>query len=129
MKQNETVAEKQELVDDPQLAPAVQAYYADKRLFHRNIFFLLFGTFGMGLALGVAGNLVPLHMDRVGMNATQIALGFSINGWLIAFLMITSPYWCLWCRGCPGRCWPPSAPATACSAPSSRRASKWCAAG
>lgn len=73
---------------DPQLSPAAQAYYSNKSLFYRNIGVFLFGTFGMGLALGVAGNLIPLHMDRVGMSATQIALGFSINGWLVAFLMV-----------------------------------------
>ncbi|MFA5863188.1 MAG: MFS transporter [Phycisphaerae bacterium] len=73
------------------LTPEVQAYYDDKKLFHRNAFWLLFGNFAMGLGLGVC-MLIPLHMDRVGMNATQISLGFSINGWLIAFLMIYISY-------------------------------------
>ncbi|CAN5777204.1 hypothetical protein BH09VER1_BH09VER1_17270 [soil metagenome] len=77
---------------EPALSLEAREYYADKRLLWLNSFWLLFGTFGMGMGLGVSANLVPLHMSKVGMNATQIALGFSINGWLIAFLMIYLAY-------------------------------------
>lgn len=88
----------EEIGESQRLSPEAHAYYQDKKLLYCNAFWMLFGTFGMGLGLGVASNLVPLHMDRVGMSATQISLGWAINGWVIAFLMIYIAYRSDYCQ-------------------------------
>lgn len=62
--------------------PALKAFYDDKRLFYTNVFWLVFGGGAAMLGVSIANTVMPLHMDKIGMDAEQISNVMAIRGYL-----------------------------------------------
>ncbi len=69
-------------------SPELKAYYSDKRLFYKNVFWYLFGNCAALFGQNTAQTLMPLHMEGVGLNAQQISTILAMGGWLGMPLML-----------------------------------------
>jgi MFS family permease len=58
------------------------AYYADKKLLRRNVFWFLFGSTAAPFGQSTVMALMPLHMSGIGMNAASIATLIALVGWV-----------------------------------------------
>lgn len=70
------------------MTPELTAYYADKRLLLRNMFFIQLGWWGHGVCFSITGALTTLHLKACGMDERTFALLNSINGWAVSFLVM-----------------------------------------
>lgn len=62
--------------------PKLKAFYDDKRLFYRNVFWLVFGGAAATLGVNLANTVMPLHMAKIGLDAEQISGVMAIRGYL-----------------------------------------------
>ena len=70
------------------MSPELLAYYADRKLLRRNIFFIIIGNLGLNLGLGVSATLSILHMKASGISDLTIAAMGGINLWVVAYLVM-----------------------------------------
>ena len=73
-------------------SPALKPYYDNRKLFFRNVFWLLFGSMAGYFGLMTSMNLMPLHMEAQKMTAAQIGLAISIRCFLAAPMMLYFAY-------------------------------------
>jgi Na+/melibiose symporter-like transporter len=78
------LGEKRNLLDTPEL----QAYYANRPLLWRNLFFIGFSNIGWSIAMGVTGPLMSLRLLDMGWTEAYSATVGSINLWLLSFLVM-----------------------------------------
>jgi MFS family permease len=62
--------------------PQLRAFYDDKRLFYRNVFWLVFGGAAATLGVNLANTVMPLHMAKIGLDAEEISSVMAIRGYL-----------------------------------------------
>jgi len=62
--------------------PKLKAFYDDKRLFYRNVFWLVFGGAAATLGVNLANTVMPLHMVKIGLDAEEISSVMAIRGYL-----------------------------------------------
>ena len=68
--------------------PATEAYYADKRLFRRNVFWFVFGNIAVAFGMSTVMALMPLHLKNIGMNAGLITTIMAFSGWISVPIML-----------------------------------------
>jgi hypothetical protein len=78
------IGERDNLLDTPEL----QAYYADRPLLWRNLFFIALSNVGWAVAVGVTTPLIVLQLLEVGVTEGYQATVASINLWLLSFLVM-----------------------------------------
>ena len=78
------LGEKGNLLDTPEL----RAYYANRPLLWRNMFFIGLSNIGWGVAMGVTGPLMALRLLEMGWTEAYSATVGSINLWLLSFLVM-----------------------------------------
>ncbi len=84
--------------EEPVLPPAgdetthegseLRAFYADRPMMWRNVFWVTFGHFGMALAMTIAEPLMNLRLKAVGVSDSVIGLLVSANLWAVSFLVM-----------------------------------------
>jgi Na+/melibiose symporter-like transporter len=78
------LGEKGNLLNTPEL----RAYYANRPLLWRNLFFIGFSNIGWSIAMGVTGPLMALRLLEMGWTEAYSATVGSINLWLLSFLVM-----------------------------------------
>ena len=78
------LGEKDNLLDTPEL----RAYYANRPLLWRNLFFIGFSNIGWSIAMGATGPLMALHLLEKGWTEAYSGTVGSINLWLLSFLVM-----------------------------------------
>jgi hypothetical protein len=73
---------------DQELSPELTAYFADRRLLRRNVFFIIIGNLGLNLGLGISTTLSIMHMKACGVSDMAIATMSGINLWVVAYLVM-----------------------------------------
>lgn len=69
-------------------SPGLKAYYDDKGLMARNLFWYLFGMSAAGFGFNAIQSMLPLHMASIGMDAEQISFTMSLRSWLYMALVL-----------------------------------------
>jgi Na+/melibiose symporter-like transporter len=78
------IGEKGNLLDTPEL----RAYYANRPLLWRNLFFIGFSNIGWSVAMGATGPLMGLRLLEKGWTEAYSGTVGSINLWLLSFLVM-----------------------------------------
>ena len=78
------LGEKDNLLDTPEL----RAYYANRPLLWRNLFFIGFSNIGWSIAMGAIGPLMALRLLEKGWTEAYSGTVGSINLWLLSFLVM-----------------------------------------
>jgi Na+/melibiose symporter-like transporter len=78
------LGEKGNLLDTPEL----RAYYANRPLLWRNLFFIGFSNIGWSIAMGAIGPLMALRLLEKGWTEAYSGTVGSINLWLLSFLVM-----------------------------------------
>lgn len=78
------LGEKGNLLDTPEL----RAYYANRPLLWRNLFFIGFSNIGWSIAMGATGPLMALRLLEKGWTEAYSGTVGSINLWLLSFLVM-----------------------------------------
>lgn len=78
------LGEKGNLLDTPEL----RAYYANRPLLWRNLFFIGFSNIGWSVAMGATGPLMGLRLLEKGWTEAYSGTVGSINLWLLSFLVM-----------------------------------------
>ena len=78
------LGEKGNLLDTPEL----RAYYANRPLLWRNLFFIGFSNIGWSVAMGATGPLMSLRLFEKGWTEAYSGTVGSINLWLLSFLVM-----------------------------------------
>lgn len=68
--------------------PKLTAFFANRPLMWRNIFWVTFGHFGMALAMTIVEPLMNLRLKAIGVSDSSIGLLASVNLWAVSFLVM-----------------------------------------
>ena len=87
------------IIDHEQIenSPKLKAYYDDKRLFYRNVFWLIGGNVSAIFGQNTAMSLMPLHMANINLTARQISTVMAVSSWigipLILYVSHLTDHW------------------------------------
>ena len=70
------------------LSPELEAYYKDRKLLARNMFYIILGNLGHNIGLGISTTLSILHMKSCGMSEVTIATLAAVNYWVVSYLVM-----------------------------------------
>ena len=62
--------------------PHLKPYYDDKRLFYKNVFWIILSNALYTFGFGATGSLLAMHMANAKLGASEISSIFAITGWL-----------------------------------------------
>ncbi len=80
-----SISRKSPYRTDPE---ALKAYYEDRALMWRNVFFIGIANLGWGLALGIIGPLIILKLLHLGVEENIQGTINTVNTWTVSFLVM-----------------------------------------
>jgi MFS family permease len=88
MTEENTTREMEDRQESSTTAAYLARFYSDRKLMWRNVRWIMFGHFGMALAMTIVEPLMYLRLKAIGVSDSGIGLLTSANLWGVSFLVM-----------------------------------------